>query len=123
VFAQRQLRYLGHVISEHGVAAGLAKVEAVLNWPPLVSLKELQSFLGLASYYRLFVKHFNMISRPLIDLLKKGALFVWTNSHHQSFEAVKQAITSAPVLVLPEFSQPFVPKTDSSGSGVGAILM
>jgi hypothetical protein len=102
VFAQRQLRYLGHVISEHGVAADLAKVEAVLNWPPLVSLKELQSFLGLASYYR---------------------LFVWTNSHHQSFEAVKQAITSAPVLVLPEFSQPFVPKTDSSGSGVGAILM
>lgn len=123
MFAQRQLCYLGHVISEHGVAAVLAKVEAVLNWPPPVSLKELQSFLGLAGYYCRFVKHFIMISQPLTDLLKKGVLFVWTNSHHQSFEALKQVITSALVLVLPKFSQPFVPKTDASGSGVGAILM
>jgi hypothetical protein len=60
---------------------------------------------------------------PLTDLLKKGAIYVWTYLHHQSFVALKHAITSAPVLVLPDFSQPFTLETDASGTGVGAVLM
>jgi hypothetical protein len=81
VFGQRQLRYLGHVIFEHGVATDPSKAKAVLNWPVPVSVKELRSFLGLACYYHHFVKHFSMISRSLIDLLKKGVLFIWTDMH------------------------------------------
>lgn len=64
-----------------------------------------------------------MIAKPLTDLLKKGAIFAWTNQHHQSFVALKHAITSALVLMLPDFSQPFVLETDASGTGVGAVLM
>lgn len=117
------MRYLGHIISEKGVVTDPTKVEAVLSWPVPVSVKELWSFLGLAGYYRRFVRHFSMIARPLIGLLKKGAIFAWTDQHHQSFEALKQAITSAPVLVLPDFSQPFVLETNASGTGVRAVLM
>jgi hypothetical protein len=123
LFAQRQLRYLGHIISEQGVATDPVKVEAVLSWPAPVSVKELRSFLGLAGYYRRFVRHFSLIAKPLTDLLKKGSIFAWTDQHQQSFEALKQAITSAPVLVLPDFAQPFVLETDASGTGVGAVLL
>jgi hypothetical protein len=91
VFAQCKLRYLGHVISEQGVATDPEKVQAVLRWPAPPSFKELRSFLGLAGYYHRFVRHFGMISRPLTDLLKKGAMFVWTSVQDQSFTALKTA--------------------------------
>ena len=122
-FAQRQLRYLGHVILEKGVATNPDKVQAVLKWPVPRSVKELRSFLGLAGYYRRFVKHFGIISKPLTDLLRKGAVYVWTDSQDQAFLALKQALTTAPVLALPDFSRPFVVETDASGTGIGAILM
>lgn len=85
VFAQRQLKYLGHVISEAGVATDPDKVKAISLWPVPTSVKELRSFLGRAGYYRCFVKHFGVIARPLNDLLKKGSLFVWTAAHDQAF--------------------------------------
>jgi len=87
----------------------------MLSWPTPTSVKELRSFLGLASYYRRFVHHFGMISIPLTDLLKKGAMFVWTLVQDQSFTALKTALTSAPVLALPDFSKPFVIEMDASG--------
>ena len=80
-FAQRKISYLGHVISEEGVATDEFKVEAVLSWPTPNNIKDLRSFLGLAGYYRKFVKHFAIIAKPLHNLLKKGALFVWTQDH------------------------------------------
>lgn len=67
VFAQRKLKYLGHVISENGVATDPAKVQAVLDWPTPSSVKDLCSFLGLAGYYRRFVRHFSILARSLTD--------------------------------------------------------
>jgi len=122
VSAQRQLKYLGHVISERGVATDPDKVQAVLNWLVPSSAKELHNFLGLAGYYRCFVKHFGVISRPLTELLKKGALFQWSTVHDDAFHALKQALTSTPVLALQDFSKPFCVETDVSKMGIGAVL-
>lgn len=123
VFAQRQLRYLGHVISEAWVATDPDKVAAVSNWPSPQSVKDLCSFLGLVGYYRRFVRHFGLLARPLTDLLKKGTVFIWTAVHEQAFQALKQALTTAPVLALPDFSKPFCVETDASGIGIGTVLV
>jgi hypothetical protein len=90
---------------------------------PPSNTKELRSFLGLVGYYRKFVQHFGVISQPLTKLLKKGVLFIWTHDQQVAFEALKQALVSAPVLALPNFSRPFIIETDACDDGVRAVLM
>lgn len=75
VFAQQQLEYLGHLITAQGVATEPSKSTAVLNWPAPVNIKQLRGFLGLIGYYRRFVRHYGMLSKPLTLLLKKGVPF------------------------------------------------
>jgi hypothetical protein len=76
-----------------------------MHWPTPVDVKQLRSFLGLAGYYRKFVRHFGVISKPLTDLLKKGPLFIWTQGHDTAFQTLKAALCSAPVLSLPDFTK------------------
>ncbi|WVZ83838.1 hypothetical protein U9M48_030936 [Paspalum notatum var. saurae] len=96
-FAQREINYLGHVISEHGIATDPTKVAAVYDWPTPRTVKDLQSFLGLSGYYRKFIRNYGVIARPLNDLLKKGAVFIWTSIHANAFAVLKEALCSAPV--------------------------
>jgi hypothetical protein len=116
-FAQQQIAYLGHVISSKGVSTNPNKVEAVKSWPVPTNSKELRGFLGLAGYYRKFVRHFGMIAKPLTTLLKKGVLFVWTHDHTVAFDTLKQSLCSAPILALPNFEVPFAIEADASGVG------
>ena len=119
-FAQRSVAYLGHIISERGLSTDPAKIQAIMSWPVPRSVKELRGFLGLAGYYRKFIRHFGLIAKPLTELLKKDSLFIWTSIHESAFRALQSALSSAPMLALPDFSQPFHIETDASRNGVGA---
>ena len=120
-FAQRSIAYLGHVISEHGVAVDKQKVDAILSWPVPSSARAVRGFLGLAGYYRRFIRDYGSIAAPLTALLKKEG-FRWNQDAERAFRALQRALTKATVLQLPDFDRDFVVECDASGSGFGAIL-
>ena len=121
-FAQRQLSYLGYIISEQGIATEPEKIHKIQNWPVPLSVKDLRRFLGLAGYYRKFILHYGIIAKPLTQLLRKNTPFMWTSVCDEAFKVLKQCLVSAPVLALPNFQKPFVIETDASEIGIGAIL-
>lgn len=121
-FGQQEITYLGHIVSEAGVSTDPSKVATVVSWPVPATIKALRGFLGLAGYYRKFVKNFGVLAKPLTELLRKNVVFVWTSQHDTAFQALKQALSSAPVLALPNFHKPFSIETDASGKGIGAVL-
>jgi len=120
-FGQTQIDYLGHVVSRDGVKVDETKIQAIKQWSVPTSIKQLRAFLGLASYYRKFIRNFAMLAAPLTDLLKKDA-FHWSTKSQQTFDSLKTTLTHAPVLALPNFAKPFVLETNASGTGIGAIL-
>jgi hypothetical protein len=95
-FAKREISYLGYVISDKGVSTCPAKVKAVFHWLVPTFVKELIRFLGLAGYYRKFVKYFGIISKPMIELLKKNNIFVSTSYHELAFQTLKTPLVTAP---------------------------
>jgi hypothetical protein len=120
-FGVPSIAYLGHVISAAGVAMDPDKVQAVADWAQPRSARAVRGFLGLAGYYRKFVKEFGMIAAPLTALLKEG--FTWIEAASTTFAALKTAVTTAPVLALPDFVEPFIVECDASTYGFGTVLL
>jgi transposase InsO family protein len=121
-FAKQQVNYLGHVISNKGIHADPKKISAVEHWPIPTCVKEIQSFLGLASYYRKFVQGFATIAAPLHQLCSSKTVFQWGSDQQRAFDTLKLALVSSPVLGYPDFALPFRLEVYASGYGLGAIL-
>ena len=137
-FFQTAVSFLGHVLSAKGISPNPEKVDKVRDWPVSKTSKEVHSFIGLASYYRRFIPNFAKWSKPLNALIvppahqakvhcgemKKSELteFVWSKECQEGFDALKHALTTAPVLAYPDYTQPFILETDASLKGLGAVL-
>jgi len=120
-FGSQSVAYLGHIISAEGVAMDSAKVEAVESWPKPRSARGIRGFLGLAGYYRRFIWNFGAVAPPLTCLLHKEA-FAWTPEAAEAFTALKQALSTGPVLQISDFKRQIMVDCDASGTGFGAIL-
>jgi hypothetical protein len=121
-FGMTKMPYLGHMIGMNGVQVHQGNIRAIIEWPTSRNVTELKSFLGLFTYYRKFVKGFSQLTGPLTDLTKKGA-FIWIEKAQETFEKMKQVMSSCPVLALLDFIQPFVLECDASRIGIGYVLM
>ena len=148
-FFSTSVLFLGHVLLAEGISANPEKVDKVKTWPVPKNIKEVQSFLGLASYYRCFIPHFAKKARCLHELVgptaskpksrtkaraketeavvnipieTKTKTFEWTIEHQEAFDALKEALCTAPVLSYPNFTREFILETDASLKGLGTVL-
>ena len=122
-FLKRNITYLGHVISHEGIQVNDAKVKAIEGFPIPTTRKGVRQFLGMASFFRRFIKDFSSIAAPLTELTKESVSFSWGERENAAFEKLKQSLVSAPVLRFPDFDLPFVLVTDASQEGLGSCLM
>lgn len=122
-FFQSEVGFLGHIISNEGIRVDPVKVKAILDWPPLTSVKDIQSFLGLVNYYRRFVPDFAKRAASLTELLKKDRPFIWEAQQVAAFLDLKMAMTTAPVLAIFDPCKEVSVHADASNYAVGAALM
>ena len=101
---QKEVRYLGHVISENGISI---KTDAIRKWPTPQCRREILQFLGLANYYRRFIKDIASVSRPLQRLTEKNAPFCWTEQCQKAFDDLRNCLVNAPILAYPDYTKPF----------------
>ena len=119
-FGVQEMEFLGHVVGTDGVKVDPKKVQAVKDWPTPKDVKEVRSFLGLTGYFRRFIRHYAHKALPLTNLTKKETRWHWGTAEQEAFDQLKEALTSAPVLVLPDPALPYEVFTDASAFALGA---
>lgn len=122
-FLQREVKFLGHKVDNRGIHTLDDKIRAVESFPPPTNVDQIRCFLGMAGFYRQFIKDFSRIAQPLTQLLKKNVAFSWSENEEAAFKELKSALCSSPILAFPNFENDFILCTDASGYGVGAVLM
>ena len=121
-FAVKEVNFLGHRVSSDGVQPDPAKISVIKNLKPPTTVREVRSFIGMASYYRRFIDHFSDIAGPLTQLTRKYAKFMWNEECQNAFDRLKTALCEAPILAHPDLSKPYKLYTDASLKAVGAVL-
>ena len=122
VFGHSEVKYLGVLVNREGFRPDPDKIEPVMRYPEPKNLRQLRRFLGMASWYRKFLKDFATIAEPLTRLTKKDHRYEWTEEQEAAFEKIKSIIASASVLHRPLFDVQFTVQTDASDTGIGAVL-
>ncbi|KAK1608008.1 hypothetical protein QYE76_031681 [Lolium multiflorum] len=122
-FCTNRVAFLGYVVTAQGIEVDPAKIEAIENWPQPKTVTQVRSFLGLAGFYRRFVKDFGSIAAPLNELTKKDVPFVWGDAQQDAFMILKDKLTHAPLLQLPDFNKTFELECDASGIGLGDMFV
>jgi hypothetical protein len=118
-----RVKFLGHTISKDSISVDPSKVQEVMDWKPPKLVHQIRSFMGLAGYYRRFIPDFSRIAKPMTELLKKGVMFVWNVEYDKAFHTLREHLTSAPLFTQPDMSKPFEVFCDTSGTGLGCVLM
>ncbi|SAL96908.1 hypothetical protein [Absidia glauca] len=121
-FFKEELKFLGYIITKKGISTDKDKILKIQEFPQPKTLKQIRSFIGLASYYRRFIQNFAAIARPLHEQTKTTKVTVWDQKATDAFKTLKQKLTNAPVLRRADFSKPFVIVCDASQKGLGTIL-
>ena len=121
-FWLKSVQFLGHVVSSQGIHVDPAKITAIQNWEVPKTATQVRQFLGLAGYYRKFIENFSILAKPLTTLTHKDKKFVWSDEQESSFQALKQKLTSAPILSLPDGDEGFAVYSDASFQGFGCVL-
>lgn len=121
-FFEKKIDYLGFQISEKGIEPGLKKINGIRSFPVPTDVKTVRSFVGLARFFRRFVKGFATIIRPLTDLLKKNGGFAWKEEQQKAFEEIKLRLTCKPILSIYKVNAKTEVHTDASQHGLGAVL-
>lgn len=121
-FLQTRITFLGHICSKDGVEPNTSLVECIQNFPIPKNVKDVQSFLGLANYYRKYIMGHSIIAVPLTRLLKKDVKFEFDDKCYDAFNTLKKALSTKCVLAYPDFNKEFQICVDASGFGLGAIL-
>ena len=119
---QKSVAFLGHVVSAEGVAAHPDKTKAVAEWPVPTCVRDVRAWLGSTGYYRRYVKHYASVAAPLTSALQQGVKFEWTEEMQRSFDELKAALTSPPVLAMPTPDGVFTLDTDASDLAIGGVL-
>ena len=122
-FWLKEVSFLGHILFTEGTRVNLVKIEAIVSWKPPRNVTEVRSFLGLAGYYRWFVKGFSVIASLLTKVLWKWVKFVWDDNCQSSFDQLKKILVEAPVLTHPTSGREYALYSDASKIGLGCVLM
>ena len=116
---RRAVNFLGHVVTQDGVAVDPSKIHDVVEWPVPRRLRDVRSFLGLCSYYRRFIRNFSVLAAPLFELTKKGRAFEWDDACQEVFEHLKRVLTTTPILALPKDEGLYILDCDACDLGIG----
>ncbi|GJR19165.1 reverse transcriptase domain-containing protein [Tanacetum coccineum] len=122
-FWLQEVHFLRHVVNQSGIHVDPSKIEAVKNWKAPTTPSEVQSFLGLAGYYRHFIANFSKIAKPLTSLTQKNQKYEWGEKEEEAFQTLKNNLCDAPILSLPDGVEDFVVYCDASNQGLGCVLM